>query len=57
MCTTSTYGYVVLNNEVKYLCTAVDGGWNIVMVPTPDEARRKMLSISKTAPTFIILDQ
>ena len=57
MCSTSTYGYVVLNNEVKYLCTAVDGGWNIVMVSTPDEARRKMLSISKSAPTFIILDQ
>lgn len=57
MCTTSTYGYVVLSNEVKYLCTAVEGGWNIVMVSTPDEARRKMVSTSKTAPTFIILDQ
>ncbi|HIW48156.1 MAG TPA: hypothetical protein H9687_02605 [Firmicutes bacterium] len=57
ICSTSNFGYVVLANEVKYLCTATGDGWNIVLVSGPDEAREKMLATSKTAPTFIILDQ
>ncbi|MCQ4727303.1 hypothetical protein NE664_11675 [Anaerotignum faecicola] len=57
ICGTSNFVYIVLNNEVKYLCSNTGDSWNIVQVSTSDEARNKMLAINKNAPTFIILDR
>gem|GEM_PF-342932 len=54
---TSNYCYILLKNEIKYICNYVGGRWNILQVASSDEARKKMLAISKNAPTFIILDR
>lgn len=54
---TTNYCYIVLKNEVKYICNYTGDKWNIVQVASSDEAQKKMLAISKTAPTFIILDR
>ncbi|MDD3570313.1 MAG: hypothetical protein PHY44_04360 [Lachnospiraceae bacterium] len=54
---TNNYCYIVLKNEVKYICNYTGEKWNIVQVSSSDEAQKKMLAISKTSPTFIILDR
>ena len=54
---TTNYCYIVLKNEIKYICNYTGDKWNIVQVASSDEAQNKMLAISKTAPTFIILDR
>lgn len=54
---TTNYCYVILKNEIKYICNYTGDKWNIVQVSSSDEAMNKMLAISKTAPTFIILDR
>lgn len=54
---TANYCYIVLKNEIKYICNYTGDKWNIVQVTSSDEAMNKMLAISKTAPTFIILDR
>lgn len=54
---TTNYCYVLLKNEIKYICNYTGDKWNIVQVTSSDEAQKKMLAISKTAPTFIILDR
>ncbi len=57
ICGTSNFCYIVLNNEVKFLCNNIGDGWNISQVASSDDAHRKMLAINKNAPTFIILDR
>ncbi|MGE4214379.1 MAG: hypothetical protein AB7E42_06340 [Anaerotignaceae bacterium] len=54
---TTNYCYIVLKNEIKYICNYTGDKWNIVQATSSDEAQKKMLAISKTAPTFIILDR
>ncbi|MBE6007955.1 MAG: hypothetical protein E7235_02010 [Lachnospiraceae bacterium] len=49
--------YVVLNNEVKYICYNGSRGWDIDQVADIDEATDFMRSVSLSAPTFIILDR
>lgn len=54
---TTNFCYIVLKNEIKYICNYTGERWNIVQVANSGEAEKKMLAISKTAPTFIILDR
>lgn len=54
---TTNYCYIILGNEIKYICNYTGEKWNIVQVTSSDEAQNKMLAISKTSPTFIILDR
>ncbi|MGL4791698.1 MAG: hypothetical protein ACRCW1_09835, partial [Anaerotignaceae bacterium] len=51
------FTYILLKNEVKYLCIDNGNGYNIVKVASSVEAENKMLAISKTAPIFIVLDK
>jgi hypothetical protein len=57
ICSTSKYAYVNLKNELKFLCIKENGEWSIIQVASCDDAERKMLSKSRTAPVFIILDK
>ncbi len=49
--------YVVLENEVKYICYDGKRGWEITQVADIDEAYAFMIDKSASAPTFIILDR
>ncbi len=57
ICGTSNFVYIVLKNEQKYICNNTGSEWNVVQVSTSSEAISKMLSINKSAPTFIVLDR
>lgn len=54
---TSNYAYVILKNQIKYLCIRENDNWNVMQVASCDEAERRMLSKSYDAPVFIILDK
>ena len=51
------YCYIVLENEVKFICYNGKSGWEINQVADINEAHVFMIDKSPSAPTFIILDR
>lgn len=51
------YCYVVLNNQIKYICFKNDGVWEIKQIVDYNEAYSFMTQKSLLAPTFIIWDR
>lgn len=56
-CETQGYAYIVLKNEVKILCVMENDQWKPMQMASGYDAEKKMLSISSSAPVFIVLDK
>ena len=51
------YCYIVLNNEVKFICFNSNDNWSIEQVADSNSAYQFMTKKSVLAPTFIIWDR